>query len=98
MHIVDVASDQLLEHSQQTLNLVVGHDGRRSSFEQSLPESNERGHVSSLFPKGGGEEGTEEVLVRFGECSDGMEFEELGEDLEDVGDEFWREGGRMKGK
>lgn len=92
MHVVDVASNQLLEHSQQTLNLVVGHDGRRSSFEQSLPESNESRDVSSLFPEGGGEERTEEILVGLGEGGGRVEFEELGEDLEDVGDELLREG------
>jgi hypothetical protein len=92
MHIVHATRDELLEHAQQALDLIVGNNLVRSPSEESLPEPDESGDVSSLLPEGGGEKGAEEVLVGFGEGVDRVELEELGEDLEDVGDELWVEG------
>jgi hypothetical protein len=87
--VVDVAPDQLLEHSEQRLNLVVGDDLGSSSLEECLPKSDERRHVSSLLPQRGGQERAEQVRVRVRKGGRRVELKELREDLEHVGDELY---------
>jgi hypothetical protein len=88
MDVVDTRRNELLEDTEQALDLVVGDDRRRPPAEERLPEPDERGNVAALLPKRGGEERAEEVLVRFGELGRRVKLEQLGEDLEDVGNEL----------
>ena len=63
VNIVDLASRQSLEDTQQTLELSSGHKHGSTAHDDSLPYSRQSGDVSPLLPKRGVEQRSSELLV-----------------------------------
>jgi hypothetical protein len=87
-HIVDLGADETLEDTKKSLDLVVLDDEGSTAHEEGLPKTDEGRDVATLLPELGREERGKKSLVLGRKVRGLVELEELGEDLEDVGDEL----------
>lgn len=89
MLVVRLALAQVLEDSQHRRDLTRSNDLLPTAAEERAQEAHERGDVAPTLPQRRREEGRENGAVHVGQAGrNGVQLEELGEDLKDEGSEL----------
>ncbi|MBZ6433438.1 MAG: hypothetical protein LBE64_20925 [Acinetobacter pittii] len=87
--VVRLALAQVLEDSQHRRDLTGSNDLLPAAAEERAQEAHERGDVAPTLPQRRREEGRENGAVHVGQAGrNGVQLEELGQDLKDEGSEL----------